>query len=395
MRWNGNPVPIAALDAKCTQGNEHFRIAAHVRNGGVTGAPLWLDEKKQPHFELAITEGSFLELRANNAPEVDSTVTVFLDGVVLASSSACQNCTTTVPPEMPTLCRQPEDTGSLGEKGVCYSSAETYQDAMAKCPVIGEATEDRFAGQRGMDGCNVTKSRVLIDSTVTGPVLQPKNIVVMGNDISTRTCALRGVANFTRVNGDWVAQIDPNTRDPKVKSPLCFPLNSMIFSAGVVDREGGPIIKAAAIQIEPHGSIRVITQVGPSNGVLHLQLDGIAYHPLMMAPKPPAPNCAPYCFPAKPLSNSKMSPGTSCVKYCTPEQLNATVSPRVPLACKCDMLKRIDCWEHDTGNSDTRSGIRCGQYKQLLATRHADMNANETWIQQTCAAICARQLSAF
>ena len=71
-----------------------------------------------------------------------------------------------------------------------------------------------------MDGCNVTKSRVLIDSTVTGPVLQPKNIIVMGNAISTRTCALRGVADFTRVNGDWVAQIDPNTRDPKVSSRL-------------------------------------------------------------------------------------------------------------------------------------------------------------------------------
>ena len=49
--------------------------------------------------------------------------------------------------------------------------------------------------------------------------------------------------------------------------------------------QGGPIIKAAAIQIEPHGSIRVITQVGPSNEVLHLQLDGIAYHPLMVTPE--------------------------------------------------------------------------------------------------------------
>lgn len=68
-----------------------------------------------------------------------------------------------------------------------------------------------------MEGCTVTKHRVLIDPAVTGPVLQSENLIVMGShSIASRTCALRGVAKFKKVNGDWSAQIDPNLRDPQV-----------------------------------------------------------------------------------------------------------------------------------------------------------------------------------
>jgi hypothetical protein len=243
----------------------------------------------------------------------------------------------------------------------------------------------------GQSGCsNVLQHRVVVeDSSVTGPLLKLENLLIMGDTLQSRTCMLRGVAEFEKINGDWVAQIDPNVRDPKVKAPLCFVLNTMIFPAGVVTSTEGQITQLIAIQLEPQGTIRVTTKLNkePANLRLHLRLDGNLYHPFMPALKPPTTNCAPYCFPAKMLARDKMSPGTSCVKYCTPQQLDPDT--RKPLDCKCDMLKRIDCWKHKGSLS-----IRCGQYKQLLGQRYLNMT-NQTMIEMQCAAICARQLSSF
>jgi len=360
-------VEIAPEDNDCTRGNTQFRVAAHVRKGGVTGDPLWLDENKQPRLQLMI-EGQTLKLWANEATQAElenSEVTVFGDGVALVSNNAfCADCITTVPPGMPEIC-------------------------------------DIAKQSSGMKGCTVTKHRVLIDPAVTGPVLQSENLIVMGShSIASRTCALRGVAKFKKVNGDWSAQIDPNLRDPQVNAPLCFPLNTIIFLASMVHSQEGPIVHAVAIQIEPHGAIRMITDVTAPEEEVLVRLDGIVYHPSMAAPKPPAPECVPYCFPETALKSDEMSPGTSCVKYCTPEQLDPSTFPRMPLPCQCDMLKRIDCWNHNATDNGESSGIRCGQYKQLLAKRHKEVpdgNAmqREEWIQQKCAAICARQLSAF
>ena len=49
---------------------------------------------------------------------------------------------------------------------------------------------------------------------------------------------------FTKVgdasNASWIAQIDPNLRDPTLRTPLCLPMATMIFHAGVVAGEVKP-----------------------------------------------------------------------------------------------------------------------------------------------------------
>jgi chemotaxis protein histidine kinase CheA len=438
LQWPGrSPVSIAKIDDKCTKDNANFRIAAHVRNA--TGHPQWLDAEGMPRFQLMINGAGTLQLWSASTTQ-PTKVTVFLDGVVLGSRTTkdCQSCVPTEPQGMPTLC----NTGTLAptiqastliEGRTGCSSIQTQHECLSQYTALGctwdpstnKCTGGKEAGVRtyaigeststdpvaaadavtadadksmsensvkgGQSGCsNVLQHRVVVeDSSVTGPLLKLENLLIMGDTLQSRTCMLRGVAEFEKINGDWVAQIDPNVRDPKVKAPLCFVLNTMVFPAGVVTSTEGQITQLIAIQLEPQGTIRVTTKLNkePANLRLHLRLDGNLYHPFMPALKPPTTNCAPYCFPAKMLARDKMSPGTSCVKYCTPQQLDPDT--RKPLDCKCDMLKRIDCWKHKGSLS-----IRCGQYKQLLGQRYLNMT-NQTMIEMQCAAICARQLSSF
>ena len=82
--------------------------------------------------------------------------------------------------------------------------------------------------------------------------------------------------------------------------------------------------------------------------------------------------------------------GTSCVKYCTPNQLNPATG--LPLECKCDMLKRIECWSYKNKQ------LRCGQFKQLLNQRFEPRDGaiavTPDQHHQKCGAVCARQLAA-
>ena len=39
---------------------------------------------------------------------------------------------------------------------------------------------------------------------------------------------------FTWIDGNAIAQLDPDLRDPTLHTPLCFPLSTMIFTAGIV-----------------------------------------------------------------------------------------------------------------------------------------------------------------
>merc|ERR1712146_277137 len=156
---------------------------------------------------------------------------------------------------------------------------------------------------------------------------------------------------------------DPDLRDPDTKTPLCFPLAAMIFFAGVVDNENSAIARSVAVQIEPHGRLRV---VGGSTGVsskgqkVKIRLDGITYHPFLEFNAVPR-TCAPYCFP--PSKNGKKEMGSSgCTKYCTPAEYTRKSGNKLALNnCRCDMVKRLDCWIREGSPQ-----LVCGQFKQLL-----------------------------
>jgi len=208
-------------------------------------------------------------------------------------------------------------------------------------------------------------------------VLKPtKNMVVMGPTMEVRTCVLKGVIDFTAVNNEAIAHLDPNYRDPKTKVPFCFPMASLVFFAGVVesDRPDAPIQKVVPIQIEPHGRLKLIGV----NSNTKVRVDNIMYHPVMKFNKSPS-SCAPYCFPDGKMGGQKLGM-SGCVKACTPTQYISQEDTTQKLSeCECDMLKRLDCFYHD-GSSQ----IRCGQVKKLMA-----MSTPQ------CTEICAGQLAAF
>ena len=115
-------------------------------------------------------------------------------------------------------------------------------------------------------------SSVQVDVTQAGfpnsSIPSPEHhLLAMGTSLQTRTCALQGVVRFTSIGGEAVAQLDPNYRDPTTGQPLCFPLSAMVFFAGVVSGEGvdEPISRSVALQIEPHGRMRVLGPVEPTD----------------------------------------------------------------------------------------------------------------------------------
>jgi hypothetical protein len=248
----------------------------------------------------------------------------------------------------------------------------------------------------------------------------------MGKTLQTRTCALVGTVDFKPVNGSIVAQLDQNSRDPYLGTPLCFPISTMIFHAGVVASKVGRSIKhLVAVQIEPQGRIRVIThpyaifpkgpvatatqmkrgqgserytkllrerepqksQGGPLDNPdkLFLRLDGITYHPLMRNLRSPT-QCVPYCFDeSEDVRAKEVLSGTACVKYCTPSEIDPKT--KVNIKCKCDMVKRLECWAR--GNMTT---IRCGQFKQLMGMHHT-MGKQGKSLDEECSEVCAKQLA--
>jgi len=219
-------------------------------------------------------------------------------------------------------------------------------------------------------------------------ILGDNNVVILGGTLQSRTCALRGVVRFTSIEGQAVAQLDPNLRDTTgLWTPVCFPIASMIFFAGLVDSDADSAFeRSIAVQVEPHGRLRVIgglTTAEAENGVL-VRLDGVAFHPFM--PFNTVPSCEPYCFGIPDMVEGKRAMGNSgCVKYCAPTQYNMTMRPPALVNCQCDMVKRLECWFH----RDDAKRLRCGQFKQLLATRPLDK------LRPTpdCEIICSQQLS--
>jgi len=421
----GKPVklPFAQkLDPRCTKGyNEGFLVAAQV-----VGAPSCKDPLKcsspgkvlldagKPAYQVTLDGADlFLLATSRNAGchQHSCKIKVSLDGMVLMSSEK----------PLPATCYGPRKSRALGGSP-CVVKSYTIDDARAACPIVGEddgpplngSTTEKLLIKKGCADnlCSYAckpSIRVNTNATVTGTkkllfpqasIIGPRNLVITGRSIADRTCALRGVVKFTNLreqgtkkNGDtWIAQIDPDLRDPVVRTPLCFPMATIIFHAGVViNQEAKEIESLVAIQIEPHGRIRVITEIGKnsnSSATLYLRLDGITYHPLMKYVVTPN-KCVPYCFDeSKHVQTTSMQSGTGCSKYCTPSELNPVT--RKKLNCRCDMIKRLECWARGNKNS-----IRCGQFKKLMGIRMAagTNTSNSSYANAKCALTCARQLA--
>jgi len=216
-------------------------------------------------------------------------------------------------------------------------------------------------------------------------VLNASNMVVSGNTIRSRMCTLKGVVKFTAIDESAQAQIDPNLRDPSSMTPLCFPIATMRFFAGIVadDKATSPIESNVIVQVEPHGRIRIIGQKIKADK--YVRIDGITYPPFMQFNEPP-PQCAPYCFPLGKAGGEMTS--TGCIKYCTPPAYKQNAAGELkPLECQCDMLKRLECWKHEGS-----TGLRCGQFKQLLRMYNI-ANPNDEVGDADCGKTCAEQLA--
>ena len=62
-------------------------------------------------------------------------------------------------------------------------------------------------------------------NTANFSIVSRKSLAVMGQDMDSRTCALRGVVKFISDGSTATAWLDPNYRDPATEMPLCFPVS--------------------------------------------------------------------------------------------------------------------------------------------------------------------------
>jgi len=248
-------------------------------------------------------------------------------------------------------------------------------------PKQSTSSTEQTAGS-DFDGCRLIRNQV--DTSQPGfalkSVLKPANMVIMGTDVATRTCVLRGVVKFTSIDSTAIAFLDPNYRDPTTRMPFCFPMATMIFLASVADSN-----KTLALRIEPHGRMVII---GKEPRDVSVRLDNIMYHPLMQFSFSPK-SCAPYCFPVG-IKGKNGMPMSGCTKYCTPTQYERQQDGNLKLStCKCTMMKRLDCYKHASKDSKVLSGKEaptvCGQFKKLMAISNP----------KKCEQICAGQLVTF
>jgi len=428
----GEAITIAPIDSDCTSSHDEFWVAANARVGG---KQRYASSTSQG-LQLTTVDGALALWAPSGSISEGEVVQLGLDGVTFASTSGLPSicdeecstggpCSTAFlrafkqvlgephPPQLELQQGQGNEAGQieLGEvlgEGIelrrlkaALAAAESRATQAEKRAAKAERLLSRhmhdetvdhlepgaLLGEQQGSGCVVTSGRVNVTGFPT--VIGTANMLAMGNTIQNRVCALHGVVEFTSLNGEAVAQLDPNLRDPTgPKLPLCFPLSAMVFFAGLVLSTGSPILRSVAVQIEPHGRVLVLAGLTSSEiaAGVKLRLDGIIFQPFARFNS--VPGCAPYCFPAS--ANSTAMDNSGCVKYCAPEQYSRGHGTRLELEeCRCDMVKRLECWHHD-GESD----IRCGQYKQLLNTYLLSGDIPPAELHQRCALTCARQLAA-
>ena len=262
----------------------------------------WDDASQSPHSP----ESAQLIVSMSQDPiEAETQVTVSLDGVTLASgglpsfcSSKSQNNTS-----MPV-----KQSASGNNKGTNFvvASLGSSEDVTSLAKVrLGEdeggTTSPLKPGmlllKNSKEECQNTKNKVDIHQAgfPTHSVLGPDNIVISGDSIHNRVCTLKGVVKFTYIDGSVQAQMDPNLRNPLTMTPLCFPMATMTFFAGVASNASSPIQSNVIVQVEPHGRIRIVVPK-MFEGVI-VRLDGITYAPLMEFNVPPSQcgNCHTPC----------------------------------------------------------------------------------------------------
>jgi len=437
----GADITLLKLDPKCTRGytKAGFQVAAQVF---YTNGTLLLNVER-PEHQITLTEDNELVLSVSSSA-TESKVTLSLDGLVFASADSEK--------PLPEACYPPSQSVSLGSipcfskslnvdaaRAACpiFGEGLTADDAQGNYEAVHDSicTESPVVANKATEKGAQAPLQLLcghmaavcprLNSTPTGcannlcnyeckpdvqvntnatvkgtterlfpqdSVVGPSHLVIMGKSIAERTCALRGVVKFTKVgdasNASWIAQIDPNLRDPTLRTPLCLPMATMIFHAGVVAGEAAKEIESlVAIQIEPHGRIRVISETGSMSGstTLYLRLDGITYRPILKFLTTPN-ECVPYCFDeSNTVPSTSLMSGTSCIKYCTPSEIDPKTMKSIE--CKCDLVKRIECWARGK-----TTNIRCGQFKKLMGMRITGMN-NMKHVNAKCALTCARQLA--
>jgi len=251
-----------------------------------------------------------------------------------------------------------------------------------------------------MKGCQLLRNKVDIHQQgfPTNSVIDRSNMVIMGNTLQTRVCALHGVIEFTAMENGVLAQLDPNLRDPKLKTPLCFPIAAMMFFASAIPDHSDhswPMSKIVAIQIEPQGTMRIIggdpeVIAVQQNKKVRVRLDGITYAPFMPFNEPyerGGQGCTPSCFPPNSITTGATMGISGCIKYCNPGRSKKAREPRYPNIdegdCQFDVVKRLECSMRE-GNPD----LQCGQFKQLVRTWTYSKES-----PTKCAETCARQLS--
>jgi hypothetical protein len=284
-------------------------------------------------------------------------------------------------------------SGSIQKKPTKKKKKHQQQKAKVRVKALAARGRTKAAATSDMKGCRLVRNKVKIPQDGVPPatsIVSEANMVVMGNSIQSRVCTLRGIVEFTALSkGNVVAQIDPNLRDPFLKTPLCYPIAAMLFSAGVVENNSTAITKTIAVRIEPHGAIRVVGgDAATASKNVRVRLDGITYTPFMPFNTQPSSGCGPSCFPPSHQDDQqkgKQKMGVSgCLKYCTPPAYKRAANGELrPLDCQCDMLKRLECFVRE---QDPR--LRCGQFKQLLAMRTLSGKS-----RSKCLRACGQQLS--
>ena len=228
----GEEIVLSEIASDCSAGQDGYRTAANVN---VDGAQQWITSTRPSEFELVV-RGSNLKLAARSSPFASKAVKVSLDGVVIGSGEPLPMCRT----------------------------------------------------QSGKSPCQINRNPVDLDQSMgTGlaaeSIVGEHNLLVMGNSIQDRSCLLQGVVLFSPIDNvatvmvcccDPTAEIifaqaylDPNYRDPRSSSPLCFPANYSQLSLKLLclNRSAGRCCRCCSLAASWRTSLRQLHRMWQYN----------------------------------------------------------------------------------------------------------------------------------
>lgn len=233
---------VSTLSAQASEQNKHETHAAQLEEQRVTLAsvPLCssvalqaaLEAKFKTEIEMASAKAADYEMKAT---ELTST-TKELRTKVSAAHSKEKEAAAKINHLKQAVASKPAQTSSASNP---HDSTEVAKEA-------------KKVGSQ-MEGCTLVGDNAI--NTTGFSIINKHNLAVMGRDIDSRTCVLRGVVKFTSDGSTAVAWLDPNYRDPDTEMPLCFPVSgTMQFFASIVNpKDTSEIERTVGLQIEPHG----------------------------------------------------------------------------------------------------------------------------------------------